>query len=342
MVVISLPTPDTLDQMSTMDPEIEIQRSKPQLSWQAAEDMDPEDLIHSMRAAYKNMPLPPPNPAVKEWKSFYMNKDGIPLDLLTFEPADRESESLSLFVWYFGGGGCIGSPESTAPFCRSVVLEHNCIVVAPQYRLAPEHRFPTQVEDSWATLQHIAAYAREELNADPAKGFVIGGESAGAVIAAVLALRARDELLRPQLTGTYLTAGSYFNPDDIPAAYKDHYRSRHDPTCINSPMLNKPVKAAFDACMQGDYSSPFFKAALWPSGQAGLPRTYLQTCGMDVNRDDGIMYADMLSKSGVETKLDVYPGCPHCFWHLFPDTQQGKKWKVETRAGIAWLFEYTA
>ena len=103
-------------------------------------------------------------------------------------------------------------------------------------------------------------------------------------------------------------------------------------------MLSKPAKAAFDACLQGDYSSPKFKAALWPSGHEDLPRTYLQTCGMDINRDEGILYADLLQRAGVETKLDVYPGCPHCFWHLFANTSQGKKWKEETRAGIAWLF----
>jgi len=217
-----------------------------------------------------------------------------------------------------------------------MALDHGCVIIAPQYRLAPEHKFPTQVNDGWDALQHISSSAKQ-LGADPFAGFIVGGESAGAVISACLALQARDSPLEHPLTGAYLSAGSYFNPDDIPSQYKDSYRSRNDPICINSPMLSKPVKAAFDACVQGDYSSSLFKAALWPDGHAGLPRTYLQTCGMDINRDDGIMYADLLGKSGVQTKLDVYAGCPHCFWQLFPSTTQGKKWQSDTTAGLKWL-----
>ena len=210
-------------------------------------------------------------------------------------------------------------------------------MIAVQYRLAPEHKSPTQVEDSWDALRYIATHAGA-FGADPSTGFIVGGESAGAVISAVLALQAGDEPLSPPLTGLYLTAGSYFNPNDVPEQYRSLYRSRTDPACVGAPMLNKQVKAAFDTCLQGDYSSPLFKAALWPTGHKGLPRTYLQTCGMDINRDEGFLYNDVLVNSGVETRLDVYPGCPHCFWHLFPDVSQGTKWETDTAAGLAWLF----
>ena len=335
----SIPAPDELDKLAVMDPEIaELVKQIPQ-SWQPKGD-DPVELVRQMRAGYDNMPLTPPLPEVRESQSTYTTRDGTELRLCVFEPKSTTVEPLPLFVWYHGGGGCIGRPEASAPLCRTIALDHRCVVVAPQYRLGPEHKFPTGVEDSWDALNHVAARA-SDLDADPSVGFVIGGESAGAVIAAVLALQARDETLNPPLTGIFLSAGSYFNPKDIPEKYKDAYRSRNDPACINSPMLSKPVKAAFDACLQGDYSSPFFKAALWPTGRKGLPKTYLQTCGMDINRDDGIMYADLLSKAGVQTKLDMYPGGPHCFWHLFGDTEMGSRWVKDTKDGLRWLFGET-
>lgn len=64
--------------------------------------------------------------------------------------------------------------------------------MAPQYRLGPEHKFPAGVNDSWDALQHIAWHA-SSFGADAFAGFVLAGESAGAVIGAVLALQARDE-----------------------------------------------------------------------------------------------------------------------------------------------------
>ncbi|TKA59145.1 hypothetical protein B0A55_11866 [Friedmanniomyces simplex] len=335
----TLPTSAELDQMAIIDPEIKEQQQQIPQSWQLPEDKDPATLVKLMRAGWDKMPTPTPIAEVEEFRSSYITRDGTTLRLCVFKPAaGHESKPLPLLVWYHGGGGCLGNPESTTAFCRSIVLEQSCVVVAPQYRLAPEYKSPAQVEDSWDALQHIASHVAD-FGADASAGFIAGGESAGAVIGAVLALQARDKPLSPPLTGTFLTAGSYFDPNGIPAEYKEHYRSRHDPVCVNAPMLGKNVKAAFDACLQGDYSSPLFKAALWPSGQAGLPRTYLQTCGLDINRDEGILYADVLREAGVQTKLDVYPGGPHCFWHLFPNTTQGRKWKEETRAGIAWLLE---
>lgn len=105
-------------------------------------------------------------------------------------------------------------------------------------------------------------------------------------------------------------------------------------------MLSMRSKKAFDTCFKPDYASPYLKSALWPSGHAGLPKTYLQTCGMDINRDEGILYADLMAKNGIQTRLDIYSGCPHCFWHLFPKTTQGEKWVDDTKKGLKWLLSH--
>ena len=159
----TLPTPEALDQMAVMDAEIKkLQQHMPQV-WQIPEDKEPEELIKLMRAGLSKLPIPPPDPAVKESNSSYITHDGTSLNLYTFEPANRGDTPLPLLVWYHGGGGCVGSPESTAPFCRSVALEQNCIVIAPQYRLAPESEFPAQVDDSWSgPTAHRRARSRRD------------------------------------------------------------------------------------------------------------------------------------------------------------------------------------
>ncbi|EMC99379.1 hypothetical protein BAUCODRAFT_401463 [Baudoinia panamericana UAMH 10762] len=332
-----LPSPEELDKLSNIDQEIaEKLQFIPQL-WQPSADQDPAEVIRSIRAQREALPHVPAPKGVLETQATYKARDGTTLRMCVYSPASSVNKPRPLFVWYFGGGGCIGVPEHQI-ICRNAVLDHGCIAVAPQYRLAPEYKYPYQVNDSWDALKHITAHAGD-FSADPSAGFVLGGESAGAVIAAPLALKARDEALQPPLTGIFLTVGSYFDPNSVPDQYKSTYRSRYDEACLNAPLLSKTMKAIFDTCLQGDFSSPMFKAALWPSGHARLPKTYLQSCGMDINRDEGICYNDVLSKAGVETKLDVYPGCPHCFWYLFPNITQGVKWKEDTRKGLGWLFE---
>ncbi|KAK3062825.1 hypothetical protein LTR53_019179, partial [Teratosphaeriaceae sp. CCFEE 6253] len=139
-----LPTPDALDQMAVVDPEIEeLLKQVPQLL-QIPEGLEPEALVMMMRAGFASMPVPPPDPAVEESKSTYTTRDGTNLRLYVFKPAAQASAPRPLFVWYHGGGGCLGSPESTSAFCREVALTHGAVVIAPQYRLAPEHKSPAQ------------------------------------------------------------------------------------------------------------------------------------------------------------------------------------------------------
>jgi acetyl esterase/lipase len=76
-----------------------------------------------------------------------------------------------------------------------------------------------------------------------------------------------------------------------------------------------------------------------PEGHSGLPPTYLQICGMDPLRDDGLIFEQVLRESGVQTKIDIYPGLPHGFWVIFPQLLSSKKQVADTMVGAAWLLE---
>ena len=101
------------------------------------------------------------------------------------------------------------------------------VCVNVEYRLAPDHPFPTWINDAWDALQWCAQHA-SELGADPSQGFIVGGGSAGGNIAAVLAHIARDEQLSPPLTGQYLSVPAimcFLPPSHIPAQYRSEYLS---------------------------------------------------------------------------------------------------------------------
>src|SRR4029453_11328733 len=95
-----------------------------------------------------------------------------------------------VLVWLHGGGHVVGSLDSYDALCRQLPLQADRILVRAAYPLAPEHKFPAGVLDSFAALQWVGQHAAE-FGADPAR-VAIGGDSAGANLAAVCAILARD------------------------------------------------------------------------------------------------------------------------------------------------------
>ena len=237
-------------------------------------------------------------------------------------------------------------------------------------RLAPEHPFPTWINDSWDALQWAAAHATTVLGADPARGgFVVGGGSAGANIAAVLAHLARDARLDPPLTGQYLCVPSLtalMPPAELPARYRPEYLSHPSVTPCADPVLvlqwdgAGTARAQFQALLRADVTSPLMAPFLYGvaeegeeeaaapqsshgHGHAGLPPAYFQICGVDPLRDEGLLYERVLrEEAGVPTRLDLYPGYCHYFWTNFPLLPRSREFVEDTVRGVRWLLEQSA
>lgn len=226
----------------------------------------------------------------------------IPVRIYT--PVAAGGDALPTLVYFHGGGWVIGDLGTHDALCRSLANEAGCKVVAIDYRLAPEHRFPAAADDCYAAVKWIEANA-SEIGVD-ANRIAVGGDSAGGNLAAVvsqLALAAKGPRIAFQLliypvtdtntdTGSYRdNASGYFLERDSMIWFFDHYLSGAD---RNDPRI-APLKAA---------------------SLAGLPRAYVVTAGFDPLRDEGRAYAEALKAAGVATEYVNYEGMIHGFFNL--------------------------
>ena len=289
------------------------------------------------------------DPDVEE-KIFHVpSRDGVSLPLTAFRAVgsstttDEGKPSSPLVVLYFPGSFAVGSPTTMAPLARLLVKQFNAVVVTPTYRLAPEHPFPTGFDDSWDSLSWVAEHASGVLRADPSKGFVVGGISSGGNITNTITHLARDSGLQPPITGIWLSCiGVRLAPKDahrLPEKYHKRNLSRSQDECVHSVVRPPALAKITSEALKADENSHLYSPMIWPTalGHTGFPKTYSQVCGMDLARDELLIFDDMLKSEGVTTRLDLYPGLPHCFFYSFKELPQSKQWEKDTMDGFAWL-----
>jgi acetyl esterase len=223
----------------------------------------------------------------------------IPLRL--YVPTDELE--LPVLVWLHGGAFAMGSLDGCDGLCRELANAAGAIVAAVDYRLAPEHRFPTGLEDCYAATSWISESARD-VGCDPCR-VAIGGDSAGATLAAAVCLMARDRSGPPLVhqllvypTGWLrLSNMEYANAPLIPASMCEHFWQLYVRT---------------DADRLSPYCAPLNATDL-----SGLPSAFIVVPEVDGTRDDQELYARRLAEAGVATTCKRYPGSFHGF---FPAT----------------------
>jgi acetyl esterase len=131
--------------------------------------------------------LRPPAPDLFEVRDLVAGATAGAISLRLYRPAEGVLPAL---VYFHGGGWVVGDLDTHDVVCRQIALQARAVVIAVDYRLAPEHPFPAAVEDAWSATTWVAAHA-PELGID-ARRLAVGGDSAGGGLAAVVALMARD------------------------------------------------------------------------------------------------------------------------------------------------------
>ena len=221
------------------------------------------------------------------------------------------------------------------PYARAMVRLFGAVVVNIDYRLAPQHKFPTSHNDAWDSLKWLAAHA-SELGADPAKGFIVGGISAGGNLSAALSTLSIEEKLNPPLTGQWLCVPAIFNDgSDVPEKYQKYFLSRKHNE--NAPILDGAALRALKQHTEWDEESPLRCPHLSRVPLSKLPPTYFQSDGLDPLRDDALIYEEMLKEAGVKTKIDLYPGAPHGHFAFMPGLDISNKALADIVVGVGWL-----
>jgi acetyl esterase/lipase len=199
-----------------------------------------------------------------------------------------------------GGGFVVGSIEMEHAFAANAARTLGAVIVAVEYRLAPEHPFPAGLEDCYAALVWMHAEAAA-LGIDPQR-VGVGGQSAGGGLSAATALLARDRG-GPALCFQFL---------GIPEL--DHrLETASMRAFVDTPVWTRPAaELSWSRYLGPDPGpvSPYASPAI-ADDLAGLPSAYVTTMEFDPLRDEGILYAVRMMEAGVSVELHSYPGTFH-------------------------------
>jgi acetyl esterase len=225
------------------------------------------------------------------------------IPIRVYRPAGvPDTTRLPVLVFFHGGGWVIGDLDTHDTLCRQLTAEAGISVVAVDYRLAPEHKFPAAADDAWAATKWVVEHAAE-LGVDPGK-LAVGGDSAGGNLAAVVALQARDA------GGPAIKLQALLYPVTDVGAETQSFRDLADGYMLTregmrwfiAHYLGKPQDA-------GDWRASPIRATSF----AGVAPALIVTAGYDPLRDEGDAYAQKLRAAGVNVDHVSFGGMIHGF-----------------------------
>ncbi len=257
--------------------------------------------INEQIAAARRETYPPPQVLQVENASTGPGFGHVPVRIYR-TTAERPAPAI---VYYHGGGHVIGSLESHDTVCRFLARACRCTLVSVDYRMGPEHPFPAAVDDCFDATRWVHAQS-DQLGIDPAR-IAICGDSAGANLAAVVALMARDDerlsvcaqvLIYPVIfycggTQSFERYGRGYGVLEAETVVWFMERYLPDPD----------QRHDWRACPRN------------ASSLAGLPPALVLTAECDVLRDEGAAYADQLAAAGVAVEYVDFKGMIHAFFN---------------------------
>ncbi len=234
-------------------------------------------------------------PADKNVKCICANIDGLPCEWVVAPGADPDLRLLYLH----GGGYVSGSGASYLPLAALISAAAKCAVLLPDYRLAPEHRFPAGLEDcirahAWMTTSGPYGPA-------PAKATFIAGDSAGGGLTLTTLLALRDRRMKLPLGGMPLSACT-----DLTLAGKS-MKTEEDPIFSADAM---PI--VVDLYLGGQDPRHPLASSLF-GDFTGIPPLLIQVGEHEMLRDDSVRVADKARADGIDVTLEIWPGQVHVF-----------------------------
>ncbi len=247
--------------------------------------------------------LLPPTPPIGSVAGFSVAGRRGAIPVRHYRPVGKNANDvLPVLIYFHGGGWVVGDLETHDALCRQLANASDCAVIAVDYRMGPEAKFPAAVDDAEDVVRYVSANGAQ-LKIDATR-VAVGGDSAGGNLSAVVAMILRDSggpAIKFQLLiypGTdmamdhpshHLFAEGYSLTRDLMLYFRDHY--------LNDQAEIKDWRA-----------SP-----LLAMSHANLPPAYVMTAGFDPLRDEGKDFADKLTAAGVAVRYHCYEGMIHGF-----------------------------
>jgi acetyl esterase len=222
--------------------------------------------------------------------------DGQPRPARLYAP---QQEPLPAMLYLHGGGFVIGGLDTHDSLCRQLALRSGCAVVALDYRLAPEHPFPSAWDDTWAAL---AALVESPATFGIARLLAVGGDSAGGTLAASAALHARDRAW-PLALQLLITPGTTAHADTASHKLFGH----------GFLLDTATIAWMFDQTIAYHHRSDWRFAPLLTADVDGVAPACVILAECDPVADEGLAYADKLRMAGVPVALEFFRGVTHDF-----------------------------
>jgi len=228
----------------------------------------------------------------------------VPVRLYRPEP---DGHALPVLLFAHGGGFMLGNPDTHDRICRLLARNSGWAVLAIDYTLAPEKKFPLQPDQVFAVLQHVAGQGGA-WGLDTRR-IALGGDSAGAHLCLMAALDARAAG-GPVVCGQVLYYGAYGLKDS--ASRRLYGWADLDGLGDDD---SAQYRDAYTATAQ-DREHP--RNNLLKSDMAGLPPAFIAAVAYDPLRDDSLVLAEFFKERGVPHQLEIYEGVLHGFLHCSP------------------------
>lgn len=236
----------------------------------------------------------------------------------TYQPARSRTDAVLL--WVHGGGMLIGAPHIDDQLCTETADRLGLRIVSVDYRLTPEHPFPAPLDDCARVWTGLVERGERRI--------AIGGQSAGAGLAAALAQRLLDEggqqpiaqlLLCPML-------------DDRTAADTARDGEEH---LVWDNRSNRLGWRSFLGLEPGAATVPAHAVPARRADLAGLPPAWIGVGDIDLFHDEDVAYAERLRAAGVDVDLVIVPGAPHGFESIAADAELSRTHRAAAQAWLA-------
>lgn len=307
-----------MDPIELLDPEYLFFKDEPSNSW-TLDNL--EDIRRRVAEGFK-----PRTEARCEQRWIGGASGTYPLRLCLYWPETAAShESIPAVLYMHGGGFVLGCPEMLDDYLVGLAADLNALIVAVDYRLAPEHPFPAPLEDCYTGLAWLIEHG-EALGIDK-RNIAIMGHSAGGGLAAALALLVRTRR-------TYAIAGMALIYPML-----DHRTGQQGVLAENSTTgtfaWGRAANQFCWECYRGAYtiegdSAGLFSPAL-ATGLHDLPPCFVGVGSLDLFLEEDVAFALKLSNAAVPVELHVYPGVPHMF-DQYPGTMTDQSYADTVRA----------